>query len=179
MVFDRKTLKFSRSRLRRSRCLHNHFVGEAREKRRFASRCGWRTFSFPLLCQWWSLTWPHPGYIKWLFDQRTLTFFSLAPSALAMPSQSFCWGGARKTTVREPVCLAHFQFLPAFVNGGHLQGQIRGELDSFLIEKPSNFSRSRLRRSRCLHSHFVGEAREKLSFASQCVWRIFSFRMLL
>ena len=46
-----------------------------------------------------------------------------------MPSQSFCRGGARKTTVREPVRLAHFQFLIAFVNGGHLQGQIRGELD--------------------------------------------------
>ena len=50
------------------------------------------------------------GKFQMIFDRKTLRFFSLAPSALAMSSQSLCWGGARKTTIHEPVLLVHFQF---------------------------------------------------------------------
>ena len=45
-------------------------------------------------------------------------------------------------------------------------------------EKTLDFSLSRLRRSRRLQCHFPREAREKRPSASQCVWRMFSFRML-
>ena len=73
------------------------------------------------------------------FARKTLKFFLLAPSALAMSSQSFCLGGARKTTIREPLRLAHFKFSTAFVNGGLLQDQIRGKLDVFCSKNPQIF----------------------------------------
>ena len=50
-----------------------------------------------------------------------------------MSSQSFCWGGARKKTIREPVRLVHFQFSGAFRNGGSSQGQIRANTSSSSI----------------------------------------------
>ena len=85
-----------------------------------------------------------------VFD-RNPQIFLVAPSALAMSSQAFRWGSARKTSISEPVRLAYIQFSTAFVNGGHFQGQIRDKLDGFLIKKPSSFSRACLRRSRCLN----------------------------
>ena len=86
-----------------------------------------------------------------VFDRKALKYFLLEPSALAMSSRTFCWGSARKTSIGEPVRLAYIQFSTAFVNGGHLQDQIRDKSDGFLIKKPSNFSPSRLRRSQFLN----------------------------
>ena len=86
-----------------------------------------------------------------ILDRKTLKFFLLAPLALAIFYRILCWGSTQKTSISEPVRLAYIQFSTAFVNGGHLQGQIRDKLDGFLIKKPSNFSRSRLRRSQYLN----------------------------
>ena len=99
--------KFSRSRLRRPRCLHSGSVGAAREKR----------------------------------------------------------------TIREPLHLTHCEFSHAFVNGGHSLDRIRGNSVFFdnMHEKPSNFLRSRLRRSRCLSRALSSRRAKNEPFACQAV----------
>ena len=140
-----------------------YFGRRAKKDHPRASVCGALSV-FECFCEWQSRTRPNAGQTKWFSDYvqgKNLKSFSLAPLALAISFHWLC-GAARK---RNRSRASTVDALSAFDCLCEWRSLIR-PVSVVLIkdkEKPSNFSRSRVRRSQCLCIGFAGDAREKRS----------------